>query len=81
MRISIKQLRDRIDTINGLTNHKYNIRLYETTKCGVDISINDEYQAEKNNLKRLFTNKEAMELLNNTFGLEVRKIIKEMNKI
>lgn len=80
MRISIKQLRDRIDTINSLTNYKYNIRLYETTGCGVDISINDEYQTEKNNLKRLYTNKEAMELLNNTFGLEIREIVKEMNK-
>lgn len=80
MRISIKQLRDRINTINSLTNYKYNIRLYETTRCGVDISINGEYQTEKNNLKRLYTNKEAMKLLNNIFGLEIREIVKEMNK-
>jgi hypothetical protein len=73
MRVTIKQLEERIKTINGLTNNKYELKLHTTTGCGVDISINGEYQAD--NLNRLFTNKEAMELLDKKFSKEIRQII------
>jgi hypothetical protein len=73
MRISIKQLEERIETINSLTNNKYNIKLFATKGCGVDICINGEWQAT--DLKNHFTNKEAMELLNKRFGKEIRSII------
>lgn len=81
IRVTIKQLEDRIKTINGLTNNKYQLRLGTTTGCGVDISINGEWQAEKvngfskdNSIKN-FTNKEAMAFLNKMFGNEIREII------
>lgn len=73
MRITIKQLEDRIETINGLTDNKYNIKLFVTKGCGVDICINGEWQST--DLKNHFTNKEAMELLNKRFGKEIRDII------
>ena len=74
-RITIKQLEQRIDTINGLTNNKYEIKLWQTTGCGVDISINGEWQSKDKN----FTNKEAMDLLNSKFGDEIRQIIIALN--
>lgn len=73
MRITIKQLEERINTINELTDNKYNIKLFSTTGCGVDICINGEWQAA--DLKKHFTNKEAMELLNKKFSREIRNII------
>ena len=73
MRITVKQLEERIKTINELTNNKYEIRLFTTTGCGVDISINGEYQA-KDSIKH-FSNKEAMELLDKKFSKEIRNIM------
>lgn len=73
MRITIKQLEERIKTINELTNNKYELKLFITTGCGVDISINGEYQAD--NLNRLFTNKEVMDLLDKKFNKEIKQII------
>ena len=74
-RSTIKQLEQRIDTINGLTNNKYDIKLWTTTGCGVDISINGEWLAKDKN----FTNKEAMQLLDDKFNDEIRKIIIKLN--
>lgn len=71
MRISVKELESRINTINELTNNKYQLKLFTTTGCGVDISINGEWQ--KSNM----ANKEAMQLLNEKFGKEIRKIMLE----
>jgi hypothetical protein len=71
MRITIKRLEERIDTINGLTNNKYNIHLYKTTGCGVNIVVNGEFQTEEN-----VSNKEAMEILDKKFNKEIREIIK-----
>lgn len=75
MRISIQRLKDRIRVINSYTNNKYNIKLWETTGCGVDISINGVWQRDELNKKRNFTNKEAMELLDSRFNDEIRTII------
>ena len=72
MRITIKQLEERIKTINGLTNNKYKIHLYKTTGCGVNIVVNDQFQSEEN-----LSNKEAMYLLDKLFNKEIRKIIME----
>ena len=72
MRITIKQLEERIKTINSLTNNKYKIHLYKTTGCGVNIVINNQFQSEEN-----LTNKEAMDLLDKLFNKEIRKIIME----
>ena len=72
MRITIKQLEERIKTINDLTNNKYKIHLYKTTGCGVNIVVNDQFQSEEN-----LTNKEAMDLLDKLFNKEIRKIIME----
>ena len=80
MRISIKELKDRIETINSLTNNKYELSLYTTTGCGVDIKINGIYQAELLHTDRLFTNKEAMQLLNNKFGKEIREIVSKISE-
>lgn len=77
MRITIKQLQERIDTINYFTNNKYDIRLFVTTGCGVDISVNGEWKATDD--KNHFTNKEAMEFLDKTFNKEIREIIKGLN--
>ena len=70
MRVTIKQLDDRIETINKLTNYKYKIHLYKTTGCGVNIVINNEFLSEKN-----LSNKEAMILLDKKFNKEIRNII------
>ena len=70
MRVTIKQLEDRMETINKLTNNKYKIHLYKTTGCGVNIVINNEFINEKN-----LTNKEAMDLLDKKFNKEIRNII------
>lgn len=78
-RITIKQLEQRIDTINGLTNNKYELRLYTTTGCGVDIKINGVFQSEVLNNNKNFTNKEAMDLLNSKFGDEIRQIVIALN--
>ena len=75
-RVTIKQLEDRIETINGLTDNKYNIKLFVTKGCGVDLCINGEWQAT--DLNNHFTNKQAMEILNNRFSREIRNIILEM---
>ena len=72
MRITIKQLEERIKTINDLTNNKYKIHLYRTTGCGVNIVVNNQFQSEKN-----LTNKGAMNLLDKLFNEEVKKIIIE----
>ena len=72
MRITIKQLEERIKTINGLTNNQYKIHLYKTTGCGVNIVVNDQFQSEEN-----LSNKEAMDLLDKLFNKEIRKIIME----
>lgn len=74
-RISIKQLEDRIRVINSLTNNKYEVKLWVTTGCGVDISINGEWQSKDKN----FTNKEAKKLLDSKFNEEIRKIVIAMN--
>lgn len=79
MRVTIKQLQQRINTINGLTNNKYNVKLFVTQGCGVDISINGEYQAT--NSERHFTNKEAMEFLDKRFNDEIREIIKSYEEV
>ena len=70
MRVTIKQLEDRMETINKLTNNKYKIHLYKTTGCGVNIVINNEFVSEKN-----LSNKEAMDLLDKKFNKEIRNII------
>lgn len=74
-RVSIKQLEERIDTINSLTNYKYDIHLYTTQGCGVDLKINGKYISEEINKQDLLSNKEAMEYLNNSFGKEIREIV------
>lgn len=71
MRISAKQLEERINTINRLTNNKYNLKLWNTTGCGVNISINGKWQ--KNNMANI----EAMKLLDKKFNKEIRKIVLE----
>lgn len=73
MRITIKRLEERINTINSLTNNKYEIKLFKTTGCGVDISINGEWQSTDN--EKHFTNKEALDLLDRKFNKEIRQII------
>jgi hypothetical protein len=75
MRITIKQLEERIRLINSLTRNKYKIHLYKTTGCGVNVVVNGEFQTEKN-----ISNKEAMKLLDEMFGDEVRKIVREYNE-
>lgn len=77
MRVSIKQLKERINTINCYTNYKYNIKLWATTGCGVDLKINEEWQSDLLNNGKKFTNKEAMQLLDKKFNKEIRKIILE----
>lgn len=73
MRITIKQLEDRIATINSLTNNKYNIHLYKTTCCGVNIVVNNEFKSQNN-----MNNKDAMTLLDNLFEKEIRQIVTNM---
>jgi hypothetical protein len=80
-RISIKALESRIDTINGLTDNKYELRLFTTTGCGVDIKVNGKWvTSDEMHIERNLTNKEAMEYLNNRFGQEIREIVISLNK-
>ena len=73
MRITIKKLEEKIERINWLTKYKYDIKLFVTKGCGVDISINGEYQST--NSEKHLTNKEAYELLDEKFSKEIRQII------
>lgn len=77
VRITIKNLEDRINTINSLLGK--DIRLWKTTGCGVDIKIDNhwisEYFADKN-----LTNKQAMAYLDREYGEAVKKRIIELNK-
>ena len=78
-RISTKELEDRIKVINDYTNNKYDLRLYTTTGCGVDIKINGKFQTEELKMNRNFTNKEAMKLLDDRFSKEIRSIVIAQN--
>lgn len=77
MRITIKRLKEKIETINYLTNYKYDITLFVTTGGGVDISINGEYQATDS--EKHLTNKEAYALLEKRFSKEIREIIMNLH--
>ena len=78
-RISIKELESRVRVINSYTNNKYDLRLYTTTGCGVDIKINGVFQTEELGMNRNFTNKEAMKLLDDKFSAEIRNIVLSLN--
>lgn len=66
MRITIKQLENRINTINSIL--KTNIRLYKTIGCGVQLVINNEFVGDN-----LISNKEAMEYLDKTYNKQIRE--------
>ena len=80
-RVSIKELKSRIDLINDLLGT--DIRLLTTTGCGVDLKVNDEWVSK--NDKNHLTNKEAMTYLNDKYGEQIREItiktIKELKEV
>lgn len=82
-RISLKNLKEKAERINYFT--KNNVYISEGLD-GVDVAINGEYQAElikgvdKNNVVKLFTNKEAMNLLDIKFSDDLDKAFEERRK-
>lgn len=71
MRISEKQLESRINTINSLTNNKYDIKLQRYIDYYLIVN------GKEVNDKQL-TGKEVMKYLDDNFNEEIRNIIKEM---
>lgn len=75
MRITTKQLEERIKTINYFL--KTDITLYKTKCCGVDLRIEGEYVSKQFNDK-LLTNKQAMEYLDKKYNQKIRELIIKM---